>query len=154
MEKVASPFWRKLQADDVCYVVAASAALQTYHFKLLLRSDSLLAIRDISIDHIDTGFLEAVVFPGKEYQMAMMCQPAYQRGCHLFIIQNIYPSGKFQVRVQYDDLRWIIADLRQEIKQKIYAVPVIGNIAEFIQDYYGGLQKLVPKRFKFSGLHL
>lgn len=62
----------------------------------------------------------------------MMGQPADQCRCHPLVIKNIHPLGEFQVRIQDD--RFLLVYLRQIIKQKLRTVPVIWNIAEFIQD--------------------
>lgn len=62
----------------------------------------------------------------------MMGQPADQCRCHPLVVKNIHPLGEFQVRIQDD--RFLLVYLRQIIKQKLRTVPVIWNIAEFIQD--------------------
>ena len=65
--------------------------------------------------------------------MTVVCKPANEGSCHLLIIQNIYPSGKFQICIEYYYLARIIADLLKEVKQYIDAVSVIRYISEFIQ---------------------
>lgn len=62
----------------------------------------------------------------------MMGQPADQCRCHSLVVKNIHPLREFQVRIQDD--RFLLVYLRQIIKQKLRTVPVIWNIAEFIQD--------------------
>lgn len=62
----------------------------------------------------------------------MMGQPADKCRCHPLVVKNIHPLGEFQVRIQDD--RFLLVYLRQIIKQKLRTVPVIWNIAEFIQD--------------------
>ena len=72
--------------------------------------------------------------------MAAVCQPSNECSSHLLIIQNIDPSGEFQIRVQYHDLRWIITDFRQKVEQYVDAVPVIGE--ENLEPYgYSSLQE-------------
>ena len=102
----------------------------------LLPSETLLTVCDIPIDHIDAGLPETRVFAREQYQMTVVCEPPNERSRHLLIIQNIHPSGEFQIRVQYHDLCRIIADLRQKVEQYIDAIPVVGYVAEFIQDQY------------------
>ena len=63
--------------------------------------DPLLAIRDASVDHVDAGFLQAVILAREQDQMAVMCKPSYEGSCHLLIIQNVYPSGEFQICIEY-----------------------------------------------------
>ena len=62
----------------------------------------------------------------------MMGQPADQCRCHPLVVKNIHPLGEFQVCIQDD--RFLLVYLRQIIKQKLRTVPVIWNIAEFIQN--------------------
>ena len=45
----------------------------------------------------------------------MVHEPANQGGRHLFIIEHIDPSGKLQVRVQYDG--FLLMDLGKIVKE-------------------------------------
>ena len=107
--------------------------------------DPLLAISDTPVDHVDAGFLEAVILARKQDQVTVVSEPPYEGCSHLLIIQNVYPSGEFQICIEYYYLARIITDLGKEVKQYIDAVPVIGDISEFIDHIDRGFTELVSE---------
>lgn len=44
-----------------------------------------------------------------------MHEPDYQGGRHLLVVEHIDPSGKLQVRIQYD--RFMLMDLGEIVKE-------------------------------------
>ena len=107
--------------------------------------DPLLAVSDIPVDHVDAGFLEAVILARKQDQVTVVSEPPYEGCSHLLIIQNVDPSGEFQISIEYYDLARIITDLGKEVEQYIDAVPVIGDISEFIDHIDRGFTELVSE---------
>ena len=116
--------------------------------------DPLLAISDTPVDHVDAGFLEAVILARKQDQVTVMSEPSYEGRCHLLIIQNVDPPGEFQISIEYYDLARIITDLGKEVEQYIDAVPVIRDISEFIDHIDRCFTELVTEGVKLTGLHL
>ncbi len=67
--------------------------------------------------------------------MAVVHQPSDQNSCHLLIIQDIYPSGEFEVCVQYH--AFLFMYLREVIKQQLGSCTVVWYIPKLIQDQDG-----------------